>query len=502
MTSHLMQGLPGGLKINDIVTKRTVLSVAAGIGIGIVFANFVRYWRQRREPRIPLSAFIDEVPKEVDTNLSQPAPSLRRSHSGRGMRPSSSQGERSLRNSVRQNSQRSLSMNPIEADITNGQEMCTDLRKTIERVHHNLEMVKNRSSKDMERSIKIEGILKGLKQVEDEITLLIPHMEDFRDDNTEFYSVSGGTGYAGSVRTGRSRTLSVLSDDSFQSAVEEFAVDIDDIDFVSEAANLEKEELKFLDEGMRAAMNGEVKYRKSRMDFCNCESETDFAAKLYCVRQALTNALKDEHKRVWLAKCGRTLLADFIRHTKQDPVKFFNAYDEMLEYVSNDRNQEQLRQDVEGRGVCETGFYDVAVDFIILDAFEDLKSPPSAVYSVTKNYFMSMSMKYSTLNTIIWSIIKSKRQRLKNPDGFIAKFYNISETVMPAITLGFLGTDERLGELCQYFKEQVVQFVLDVFNTQRVCYRSLEEMTEDVWIVMRNRLEAVQTRMSNELLPA
>lgn len=497
-----MQNLPGGLKINEIVTKRTVLSVAAGIGIGIVFANFIRYWRQRNQLRIPQPTLIDEVPKEVDSILPQQAPSLRRSYSGRGMRPSSSQGDRSLRNSVRQNSQRSLSMNPIEADISNGQELCTDLRKTIERVHHNLEMVKNRSSKDMERSIKIEGILRGLKQVEDEITLLIPQMEDFRDDNTEFYSVSGGPGYAGSVRTGRSRTLSVLSDDSFRSAVEEFAVDIDDIDFVSEAANLEKEELRFLDEGMRAAMNGEVKYRKSRMDFCNCESETDFAAKLYCVRQALTNALKDEHKRVWLAKCGRTLLADFIRHTKQDPVKFFNAYDEMLEYVSNDRNQEQLRQDVEGRGVCETGFYDVAIDFIILDAFEDLKSPPSAVYSVTKNYFMSMSMKYSTLNTIIWSIIKSKRQRLKNPDGFIAKFYNISEAVMPAITLGFLGTDERLGELCQYFKEQVIQFVLDVFNTQRVCYRSLDEMTEDVWIVMRNRLEAVQTRMSNELLPA
>lgn len=80
----------------------------------------------------------------------------------------------------------------------------------------------------------------------------------------------------------------MLSDDSFRSAVEEFACDIDDIDFVSEAANLEKDELKFLDEGMQASLNGEVKYRKSRVDFCNCESETDFAAKLYCVRLALT----------------------------------------------------------------------------------------------------------------------------------------------------------------------------------------------------------------------
>ncbi|CAB3397503.1 unnamed protein product [Caenorhabditis bovis] len=396
---------------------------------------------------------------------------------------------------MRQNSQRSLSMNAIEVDMNHCQELSTELRKIVEKVYHNLELVKNRSNKDMERSVKVEGILNNLKLIENEIQLLLPHLEDV--DNYE--SVSG---YAVSVRTGRSRTLSVLSDDSFQSAVEEFTTEIDDVDLSNDAAKLNKEDLLFLQEGMNAALNGDVKYRKSRAEFCNCESELDFAAKLYCIRRALDHTLEDEHKRVWLAKCGRALLADFIRHTKQDPMKFYVVYDDMLEFASSEKNLDLLQQDVSSRGVTHFGFYDIVIDFIILDAFEDLKSPPSAIYSVTKNYFMSNSMKYSTLNTIIWSIIKSKRQRLQNPDGFIAKFYSLSECVMPAITLGFLGTDERLGELCQYFKEQIVQIVLDMFNTQKVCYRSLEEMSEDVWIVMRNRLEAVQTRLSNELLPA
>ena len=39
---------------------------------------------------------------------------------------------------------------------------------------------------------------------------------------------------------------------------------------------------------------------------------------------------------------------------------------------------------------------------------------------------------------------------------------------MPAITLGFLGTNVEMGELCHYFKEQITHFVVDVFNTQKV----------------------------------
>lgn len=41
------------------------------------------------------------------------------------------------------------------------------------------------------------------------------------------------------------------------------------------------------------------------------------------------------------------------------------------------------------------GFYDVVIDFILLDAFEDLSRPPSAVLAVARNSFISDSFKES-----------------------------------------------------------------------------------------------------------
>ncbi|VDO19568.1 unnamed protein product [Heligmosomoides polygyrus] len=90
----------------------------------------------------------------------------------------------------------------------------------------------------------------------------------------------------------------------------------------------------------------------------------------------------------------------------------------------------------------------------------------------------------------------------KDQHGFIAHIYDVSEAVSPAVTLGFLGTDARVGELCQYFKEQITQFVVDIFNTKRVRYTTLDELAEDVWVVLENRTDAARTRLATELIPA
>ncbi len=39
--------------------------------------------------------------------------------------------------------------------------------------------------------------------------------------------------------------------------------------------------------------------------------------------------------------------------------------------------------------------YDIGVDFILLDAFDDLESPPSAFLSVLKNRWITTGMKRS-----------------------------------------------------------------------------------------------------------
>ncbi|CAJ0938411.1 unnamed protein product, partial [Mesorhabditis belari] len=236
--------------------------------------------------------------------------------------------------------------------------------------------------------------------------------------------------------------------------------------------------------------------------FVNAKMKRDFLAKLYCIRQALNAICVDEHRRVWLSNSGRQLLGHLMQNMQQDPTSFYKAYDEMILFFEDEDNLDMAEAELKLRGVPELSFWDIVLDFILLDSFDDLKAPPSAIYSVTKNYWLSQSMKYSTISTVIWSMLKAKRQRLQYPNGFIAHFYNISEAVSPSITLGFLGTDQALGELCHYFKEQVIQLVIDLFNPKRVRYTNLEEMVEDVWVVLQTRTESLLTRLSSEILPA
>ncbi|PIO69659.1 hypothetical protein TELCIR_08509 [Teladorsagia circumcincta] len=385
---------------------------------------------------------------------------------------------------------------PFQATVDAGQELV----RSLERALTVIEAYRAKCEKHPDRFGEISSIADRLRILETDVSRLVADgaLEEFKDDFGSIIPQSAG--WTTVYSAPRAGTLSVLSDDSFMSAYEEFPVTLDDDlhDYVA----VPEDKLIFYKNGLRAASSGEVGYRKMRGDICQCESELDFAAKLWCLRQAFATCLNDEHRRMWLAKAGRTLLGDILKHSKQDPSQFYIAFDALIDFFRSEANVIQMEEELAGRGVVDFGFWDVVLDFILLDSFDDIKSPPSAVYSVTKNIFLSNSLKYSTLSTIIWSMLKAKRQRLKDQHGFIGHIYDVSEAVSPAITLGFLGTDSRIGEICQYFKEQVTQFAIDIFNTKRVRYTTLEELAEDVWIILENRTDAVRTRLATELIPA
>lgn len=68
------------------------------------------------------------------------------------------------------------------------------------------------------------------------------------------------------------------------------------------------------------------------------------------------------------------------------------------------------------------------------------------------------------LSTAVWSVLKAKSQMLKCPNGFIAKFYAVSETVSPVFAWGFLGTDEKLKTICLKFKVLQLLFYIIYFT--------------------------------------
>ncbi|CAJ0610245.1 unnamed protein product [Cylicocyclus nassatus] len=483
-------------RANLRIPNRTTTIIISGVGLGIVvFGILLRRWFQRGRITGPklTSRFHDgsvqdgscDVPPRVERPESVRASSRLRCTPSFSDRGSGRQGNSRQRNHF---------SNSMEAFPPVCSDSSHELLRALERAINVIEFYREKDGSKTEELTSIADRLHGL---EADISRLVADgaLDEYRDDFSNVVA-QGWQGYSAP----RAGTLSVLSDDSFMSAYEEFAVTLDDD--VSRDISVPEDQLLFYKEGLKAANNGEVDYRKMRGDICQCDSELDFAAKLWCLRQAFAVCLNDDHRQVWLAKAGRTLLGDILRHSKQDPTQFYIAFDALIDFFRIESNISQMAEELADRGVVECGFWDVVLDFILLDSFDDIKSPPSAVYSVTKNYFLSNSMKYSTISTIIWSMLKAKRQRLKDPNGFIAHIYNVSEAVSPAITLGFLGTDPRIGELCQYFKEQITQFVVDIFNPKRVRYTTVDALAEDVWIILETRTEAVRTRLGTELIPA
>lgn len=51
-------------------------------------------------------------------------------------------------------------------------------------------------------------------------------------------------------------------------------------------------------------------------------------------------------------------------------------------------------------------------DFVMLDAFDDLRKPPNSITALIKNSWLGYTMKEAAINNIVWSLIKVKRTRL------------------------------------------------------------------------------------------
>lgn len=134
-------------------------------------------------------------------------------------------------------------------------------------------------------------------------------------------------------------------------------------------------------------------------------------------------------------------------------------------------------------------FFDIVLDFILMDAFEDLENPPSSVLAVLRNRWLSDSFKETALATACWSVLKAKRRLLMVPDGFISHFYSVSEHVSPVLAFGFLGPKPQLSEVCAFFKHQIVQYLRDMFDLDNVRYTSVPALAEDILQLSRRRSE-------------
>ncbi|XP_027472126.1 mitoguardin 2 isoform X1 [Zalophus californianus] len=277
---------------------------------------------------------------------------------------------------------------------------------------------------------------------------------------------------------------SLTSEDSFFSATELFESlqAGDDLIPLSRPAAAYEEALQLVKEG-------KVPCRTLRTELLGCYSDQDFLAKLHCVRQAFEGLLEDKSNQLFFGEVGRQMVTGLMTKAEKSPKGFLESYEEMMVYALRPETWATTRLELEGRGVVCMSFFDIVLDFILMDAFEDLENPPSSVLAVLRNRWLSDSFKETALATACWSVLKAKRRLLMVPDGFISHFYSVSEHVSPVLAFGFLGPKPQLSEVCAFFKHQIVQYLRDMFDLDNVRYTSVPALADDILQLSRRRSE-------------
>ncbi|XP_029330991.1 mitoguardin 1 isoform X2 [Mus caroli] len=256
----------------------------------------------------------------------------------------------------------------------------------------------------------------------------------------------------------------------------------------------------FYEEAMHLVEEGKIYSRVLRTETLECLGDSDFLAKLHCIRQAFQLILAEADNRSFLAESGRKILSALIVKARKNPKKFQDVFDEMIDFLEQTDHWDSTEMELAARGVKNLNFYDVVLDFILMDSFEDLENPPTSIQSVVNNRWLNSSFKETAVASSCWSVLKQKRQQMKISDGFFAHFYAICEHISPVLAWGFLGPRNSLYDLCCFFKNQVLFFLKDIFDFEKVRYSSIDTLVEDLTHLLIRRTELLVTCLGADAL--
>uniref|UniRef100_H0Z1N5 Mitoguardin 2 n=1 Tax=Taeniopygia guttata TaxID=59729 RepID=H0Z1N5_TAEGU len=362
-----------------------------------------------------------------------------------------------------------------------------DSRKQQESMSEN---ISEEESQKREFAEKLESLLHRAYHLQEEFGSSLPSDSVLLDlEKTLMLPLADG-----SLRLRTDDEDSSTSEDSFFSAAELF----DSLPFEQMPFHLSKPAAAY-EEALQLVKEGKVACRTLRTELLGCYSDQDFLAKLHCVRQAFQELLEDESNQLFFGEVGKQMMIGLMTKAEKNPKAFLESYEEMLRYALKQETWPTTQQELEGRGVVCMSFFDIVLDFILMDAFEDLENPPSSVLAVLRNRWLSDSFKETALATACWSVLKAKRRLLMVPDGFISHFYSVSEHVSPVLAFGFLGPKQQLSEVCSFFK--IVQYLKDMFDFDNVRYTTVHLLAEDILQLSRRRSEILLGYLGTETSP-
>nr|Q6NRB7.1 RecName: Full=Mitoguardin 1; AltName: Full=Protein FAM73A [Xenopus laevis]AAH70842.1 MGC84571 protein [Xenopus laevis] len=280
-------------------------------------------------------------------------------------------------------------------------------------------------------------------------------------------------------------TLSIASTDSFLSAAE--LADNQDMRATCGLDSLYHHAL--YEEAMQLAEEGKVHCRVLRTEMLECLGDSDFLAKLHCIRQAFQEIILQRENRIFLMGTGRKLLSALIVKARKNPKKFEDAYFDMMSFLEQPESWDTVEKELLSRGMKCMNFYDIVLDFIVMDSLEDLENPPLSIQNVVRNRWLNSSFKETAVTSSCWSVLRQKKQEMKVPNGFFANFYTVCEQLCPVLAWGFLGPRSSLHDLCCFYKAQIMYFLKDIFDFEKVRYSDVEHLAEDIMKCLQRRTE-------------
>lgn len=69
------------------------------------------------------------------------------------------------------------------------------------------------------------------------------------------------------------------------------------------------------------------------------------------------------------------------------------SYERMIDFLHDKGNHRIMQEELSGRGVVCINFFDVLIDFVLLDAFEEVEKPPSSIKAILQNRWISASFR-------------------------------------------------------------------------------------------------------------
>lgn len=227
----------------------------------------------------------------------------------------------------------------------------------------------------------------------------------------------------------------------------------------------------------------------------NCDNDIDFMAKLFCVRSAFDLLVLSEENCLFFENKTTEMMTRFLTRAGKDGDAFTKAFREMISFVKTPQNTATIHKELNSRNLKVVGFWDVAVDFALLDAFTDLENLPTPVTMVTQNRWLTPGLRESAITNAVWAVMQGKIKMLENKTGFMSHFYKLGETFMFTLAWGFLGTDEELKEACGVLKEGILTYLRDIFDLNVANFSSIDTLAEDILAIGRDRMGELNSRL-------